>query len=72
MDPKPYAKYQNRSSSCSQDIVLTRFFLGEEGCWGKVGVCNLLDKESKSDKKSSFFSGGGGGGGGGRSGDEVG
>ena len=25
IDPKPYAKYQNPSSSGSQDIVLTRF-----------------------------------------------
>ena len=26
IDPKPYAKYKNPSSSGSQDIVLTRFF----------------------------------------------
>ena len=26
IDPKPYAKYQDRSSSGSQDIELTRFF----------------------------------------------
>ena len=25
IDPKPYAKYQNPSSSGSQDIMLTRF-----------------------------------------------
>ena len=26
INPKPYAKYQNPSSSRSQDIMLTRFF----------------------------------------------
>ena len=26
IDPKPYAKYENPSSSGSQDIVLTKFY----------------------------------------------
>ena len=38
IDPKPYAKYRNPSSSGSQDIVLTRFFYCYNGSVEKRGI----------------------------------
>ena len=37
MDPKPYVKYQNASSSGSHDTVLTRFFYCCNGTKSKKG-----------------------------------
>ena len=51
INPKPYAKYENPSSSGSQDIVLTRFLWPSR----KRGITLPYKVQPKKKKKSSLI-----------------